>query len=424
MSQQMKSPFIDAFANRRVITLTALGFSSGLPLLLTGGTLAAWMTNVGVSLSTIGLLALAHLPYSLKFLWAPLLDRYSLPWLGRRRDWLLLTQIALLFGITALGMINPSASTPIAIAMATLISVIAATQDIVADAYRTDILPQAERAAGTATFVFGYRIALLMSGALALVLSETLPWRLVYWLMAGLMLVGIGATLAAPAPPECGRQPLTLQDAVMHPFVDYFRKPGAILALMVIFFYKFGDAIASTMITPFFIKTGFTNAEIGLLNKGLGFAATILGAFLGGGLVAHLGIRRALFLFGALQAATNTVYALLAVVGRNYALLIIGIAADQLCGGMATTAYIAFLMTLCSRQHSATQYALLSSLSSLGARILGAAAGYLVEATSWASFFVVTIVLATPALVLLSRLPESLFVDKKESLAKADQDEH
>jgi len=398
-----RSRFFDAFRSPRVWLLVALGFASGLPLALTGTTLSAWMTNSGVDLKTIGIFTLVGLPYSFKFVWAPLFDRWAAPWLGRRRGWMVAAQLALMAAIAVMGSLEPRVA-PFALALlAVIVAFLSASQDIVSDAYRTDVLEEHERASGTATFVLGYRAAMLVSGALALVLSAFLGWHAVYWLMAALMGAGVVATMLAPEP-AATRPPRTLAAAVVEPFVDYFRRDGAVLVLAFVVLYKLGDAIAGGMLTPFLLKTGFTNVEVGTLQKGLGLGATIGGTLLGGGLVARLGVRRALFLFGIAQATTNVAYLALALAGKNHLLLAVAITVDNVCGGLGTAAFVAFLMSLCNKRFSAFQYALLSSASSVGGRLLGAWSGFFAERWGWPLFFAGTIAIAAPALVLLAFL--------------------
>jgi PAT family beta-lactamase induction signal transducer AmpG len=399
--------FVSVFSTPRVLLLGALGFGSGLPLYLTGPTLHAWMAREGVDLQTIGVFSLVALPYTLKFLWAPLLDRFGLGVLGRRRGWMALSQVLLMVAIGVLGTLHP-AQAPLAVAsVALLVALFSATQDISADAYRTDLLPERERAAGTATFVTGYRVALIAAGAGALMLADPLGWRVVYGIMAGLMSLGLLATLRAPDPQDAP-PPATLAAAIVHPFVDYFSRPAALLVLCFVVLYKCGDEVARAMITPFLVQTGFSNTEIGAINQGFGMAATIVGVLFAGGFVARMGVRRALLVFGVLQAATNAAYLLLAMSGKSYLMLWAAIGVDNLTGGMAAAAFVAFLMSLCDRRFSATQYALLSSLSALGGRLLAASSGYLAAGVGWPGFFGVTIALAVPALLLLGVLPRQL----------------
>jgi len=392
--------FFNAFRSKRVGMLIALGFASGLPLALTRTTLSAWMTNAGVDLKTIGLFSLVTLPYSFKFVWAPLLDRFSLPVLGRRRGWMVLAQACLLAGIWMMSEINPQQA-PLAIAtMAVLVAFFSASQDVAADAYRTDVLPPAERASGTSTWIMGYRVAMLVSGAGALVLSDHMPWPRVYLIMALLMGIGIVATWLAPEP-EAVRPPRTIADAVIKPFVDFFTRKGAALALTFIMLYRIGDTIAGGMVLPFLIKRGFSNSEIGYWNKGVGFGATVIGVMLGGGLVAKYGVHRCLLFFGLLAALANTGYMALAIHGKSVLLLVAAITVDNTCGGMVDAAFAAFLMSLCNKSFSATQFALLSSASTLIGRVVSAGSGWLADGVGWPVFFGITIVAVFPSLVLL-----------------------
>lgn len=389
----------------RVWLLTALGFASGLPLWLVGVTLSAWMKNEGVDLKTIGLFALATMPYTLKVLWAPLLDRYALPFLGRRRGWMLTFQVAIMAGIAAMGTVNPKESPFTMALLALLVSFFSASHDVVADAWRTDILPADERAMGTATFVTGYRIGMLVAGAGALTLSDLVGWRQSYWVMAALMSVGMVATLLAPEP-QGTRAPRNLMEAVVRPFTDYFRRRGAVAVLAFLVLFKLGDAIAGGMTTPFYIELGFTNTEIGWLSKGLGMAAVIAGGLVSGLLMPKLGMRRSLYIFGAMQALTNLAFLALALVGKNHLLLGVAIATDQFCGGLAVTVFTAYMMSLCNKSFSATQYALLSSLGTVANRLISSVSGFLAEELGWPGFFAFTVVAAAPALILLAFLPK------------------
>jgi PAT family beta-lactamase induction signal transducer AmpG len=396
--------FFRAFRSKRVGMLAGLGFASGLPLVMSGQTLSAWMATVGVDIKTIGLLTLVSLPYSLKFLWAPLLDRYALPILGRRRGWMALTQLALFGAIWFESSVDPQA-TPSAMAVAALlVAMLSASQDIVSDAYRTDVLPPEERASGTSTFVFGYRIAMLVAGMGALALSDYLPWPTVFRVVAVMMLPAVVITWRAPEP-ESVRPPRTIKAAFTLPFADFFSRRRALAVLGFVMLYKFGDYIASNMSVPFLIMLDFSRTEIAALSKAIGFGAMTLGILLGGGMVAKLGLRRALFLFGVLSAATNSGYLALAIVGKNHALLAAAIGVHNLCAGMAEAAFMAFLTSLCNKSFSATQFALLSSASTLAGRTLGASAGYVVAAGGWTTFFGAAMFMAVPALILLSLLP-------------------
>ncbi|RKH48088.1 AmpG family muropeptide MFS transporter [Corallococcus sicarius] len=402
----MSNPsLLTVLKSRRIWLLMAVGFASGLPLWLTGVTLSAWMKNEGVNLKTIGIFSLVALPYTFKVLWAPLMDRYTLPFLGRRRGWMLLTQVLLMGAISAMGLVNPK-DAPIAMAcIAVVVTFLSASQDIVADAWRTDILPMEERGLGNSMYVTGYRVGMLVAGGLAFVLSDLLGWSQTYYVMGLLMGVGVVATLLAPEP-QSVKPPRNLLDAVVKPFVDYFRREYALGVLAFLVLYKLGDAIAASMVTPFYIELGFSNTEIGALSKTLGMLATIGGGLLGGVLMVKLSMRRALFIFGAAQGLTNLGFLALSLVGKNDLMLATAIALDNVCTGLGVMAFAAFLMSLCHKSFSATQYALLSTMGTIANRLIGSVSGYLATWLGWPTFFAFTAAAAIPALVLLTFLPE------------------
>lgn len=327
-------------------------------------------------------------------------------------------QVAIMGSIAAMGSVDPKESPFTMALLAFVVSFFAASHDIVSDAWRTDILPSDERAMGTATFVTGYRIGMLVAGAGALTLSDLVGWHKAYYVMAGLMVVGMVATLLAPEP-QGTRPPRHLMDAVVQPFVDYFRRQGAIKVLAFLVLYKLGDAILSGMTTPFYIELGFTNTEIGWLSKGLGMGATIAGGLLSGILMPKLGLRRSLYIFGALQALTNLSYLALAVLGKNHLMLAITIGTDQLCGGLAVTVFTAYMMSLCNKSFSATQYALISSLGTVSNRLISAVSGFLVTWLGWKLFFGFTVVAAVPALVLLAFMPKDAGAPTEEKPSEA-----
>ncbi len=403
MSGASSAELLSVFRSRKIFLLLLLGFSSGLPLALTGATLQAWLTVSGVDLTTIGMFALVGQPYTYKFLWAPLMDRFSIPFLGRRRGWLVVTQGALLAIIAWMGTLAPGQSPWLLASLALATAFLSASQDIVFDAYRTDVLEAEERGAGAAVSVLGYRIAMLVSGGLALILADSwLGWTGTYWLMAALMLVGVAAVWAAEEPAAPPRAPHTLEEAVREPLAEFFQRDGAWVLLLVIVLYKLGDAFAGTLSTAFLIRgPGFSLTEVGLVNKWLGVAATILGALAGGALMARLKLYKSLLLFGVLQAVTNLGYMLLAMSGKSYALMVAAVAAENLCGGMGTAAFVALLMAMCERRYSATQYALLSALASLGRVYVGPAAGVMANSLGWPEFFFFTFLFALPGVAML-----------------------
>ncbi|ARP91994.1 MFS transporter [Bordetella genomosp. 9] len=384
--------------------MLALGFSSGLPLALTSGTLQAWATVAGVSLQDIGFLTLVGTAYTLKFLWAPLVDRYAVPLLGRRRGWMLATQLALAASIAVMGTLSPAnALLPLAL-LAVAVAFLSATQDIAFDAYSTDVLHKEERGAGAAVKVLGYRIAMLVSGGLALILADTwLGWGNTYVLMGGLMGIGVLATYWAPEPERPAPPPRSLLDAVVDPLREFFGRPGAWTVLILIVLYKLGDAFAGALSTTFLLRgAGFSPTEVGTVNKILGLAATIVGALAGGSIMARLGLYRALMLFGVLQAVSNLGYWAVAIKPGAVPLMAVAVGLENLCGGLGTAAFVALLMALCRQAFSATQFALLSALSAVGRTYLaGPLTPVLVEHLGWPHFFLATVLIGVPGLALL-----------------------
>ncbi|MGB7543174.1 MAG: MFS transporter [Burkholderiales bacterium] len=405
----MPSPYAEVFRSPRLAAILVLGFSSGLPLALTGSTLQAWLTVAGIDIQTIAWFSWIGIPYLLKFLWSPLLDRYIPPFLGRRRGWMLLTQLGLVLGIAAMGTASPGHAIWQLGALALWIAFASASQDIVVDAYRTDLLPARERGMGAAVGVLGYRIAMLASGGLALVLADQVGWRSTYFLMAVLMALGILASLLAPEPATPPDTPRTLTDAVVAPLREFFSRPGAVSLLLLIMLYKFGDALAGTLTTAFLIRgVGFSLTEVGVVNKWLGFASLVTGALVGGLLMVNMSLVRALMLFGVLQAISNLSFAVLAWAGKSYPLLVFTVAFENLASGMGTAAFVALAMALCNHRFSATQYALLSALASLGRVLFGPVTGELVALMDWANFFVLTFFAALPGLALVWLLREEI----------------
>ncbi|MBB5215774.1 muropeptide transporter [Parapusillimonas granuli] len=392
------------YASRRVFPLLILGFASGLPLALTSGTLQAWATVDNVSLQSIGFLTLIGTAYTLKFLWAPLVDRYAPPLLGRRRGWMFLTQLLLAAGIAAMGLFSPAGNLGMLAALAVLVAFLSATQDIAFDAYSTDVLRSEERAAGAAVKVLGYRLAMIVSGGLALVLADQwLGWHNMYFLMGAFMAVCAVATVLAPEPEVVAAAPRSLAVAVVEPLREFFSRRGAVTILLLIVLYKLGDAFAGALSTTFLIRgAGFSVSEVGSINKVFGLAATIVGALAGGALMARLGLYRSLMLFGLLQAVSNFGYWVLAVTPPHLYFMAVVVAVENLCGGLGTAAFVALLMGLCRQEFSATQFALLSALSAVGRTYLaGPFTPPLVESLGWPPFFVLTVLIALPGLILL-----------------------
>ncbi|NEQ23491.1 MAG: MFS transporter, partial [Microcoleus sp. SIO2G3] len=388
---------LQVFQSRKMAALLFLGFASGLPLFLTSQTLQAWMSIEGVDLGAIGLFSLVGLPYSLKFIWSPLLDRFVPPFLGRRRGWLVLTQGALILAIAAMVLQRPSQALQFLAINALVIAFFSASQDIAFDAYRTDVLEPLEMGAGAAVAVLGYRIALLVTGSLALILADQIPWQTVYLLMSALMAIGLLTSFWAPEPRNPRTPPASLADAVTLPFIEFFQRSGLVRGILILLFivlYKLGDALVNNMSKPFLLPNtglGFSQTEIGVIQGGMGLLATIVGTLAGGVILSKIGINRSLWVFGILQAVSNFTYFLLAQVGKNYSLLVLTINIENFCAGLGTAAFVAFLMSLCNQRFSATQYALLSSLMAVSRDILVAEAGNWVKAVGWSSFFLISI---------------------------------
>ena len=389
---------------KKFLSLMFLGFASGLPLFLTGRTLQVWLTEADVDLGLIGWLSLVRLPYTLKFLWAPILDRFVPPFLGRRRGWLVLTQIGLMAAIAVMGFQNPQQALHILAINAVMIAFFSATQDIAGDAYRTDVLESQELGIGAAIWIFGYRVAILTASSVALVLAEYLPWTVVYLLMAFLMTVGIIAAIFAPEPSHLERSPETLVDAIYLPWQEFFQRQGTRLSITILTFillYKFGDALLGNMAAPFLVDLGFSKQVIGAVQGGWGFVATTAGVVVGGTLLTAIQLNRSLWVAGFLQAFSNFSYWGLTVIGKNDTALLTVISIENICAGIVAAVFVAYLMSLCNQQFSATQFALLSGLMAAGNDILAAPAGDLAKGLGWSNFFIATILLAIPGMALL-----------------------
>lgn len=414
MSGRWRAAFA-VYGDRRILSIFAFGFSSGLPLLLTksGSTLGAWLTDAHVDLAAITMLAWAGMPYSLKFLWAPFLDRLSPPpgfaRLGQRRGWMLFIQMLLAAAIVGLAL-TPADDTWMMGLAVLLVAFCSASQDVVVDAYRVDILAAGQQAPGATMIQAGYRMAMLVAGAGALALAQhVLPWSQVYLVMAALTTVGMAATVLNPEPHLGERKPIPpgarawIKDAVVSPFADMLRRQGgalfAILAFITLF--KLCDAIPGSVATPFYKAMGFSNDEIASITKLFGLGATMVGLALGGVVAVRLGLLRALFVTGILQAVSNLMYVWQTFMGHDRLALIATIAIENVSGSMAATVFVAYLSRLCSLNYSATQYALLSALAAVGTNFFAGFSGMLVQSMGWATFFVFTTVTALPGMALL-----------------------
>lgn len=387
-----------------LIAVTVLGFASGLPLALSGGTLEAWCAVSGLSLKTIGALKLVGLAYILKFFWAPLLDRYRLPWLGRRRGWMLLMQVAIIAALIAIAGLSPQTSlTGIAIFASALVF-FSATQDTAIDAYRTDQLLPQDRGIGAALGVGGYRIAMLVSGGLALVLAAHAGFRFTYLAMAALMGIGVIASLLAPER-EVAAPPSTLLRAFAEPLREIFSRRSAWIWLALVLFYKLGNAFTLSLSTTFLLRGAhYGLAEIGWVNKIFGLAMTIIGAFAGGLLLERWPLKRALWVFGILQGLGALGFLAVALGWNGFAGLVAAVSAENLTSGLGTGVFVALLMTMCDKRFSATQYALFSSLDGVGRIALGPLAGWVAQALGWPVYFSIALACAIPGLLLLFAL--------------------
>jgi PAT family beta-lactamase induction signal transducer AmpG len=387
--------------SRRMLVAFLMGFSGGLPLLLTIGVLQAWMKEGGVDLTWIAMITLVQIPYTWKFLWAPFLDRFIPPFLGRRRGWLLMSQIALMASIVGLGYSDPVKNTWMMVVAAVLVAFFSATQDIVIDAYRREDLPDEELGLGSSMYVYGYRLGMLLAGGGGMILADSLPFSQVYFIMALCLLPGVVTTLLTPEPKVVAGLPQTMKEAVINPMVDYFSRSGAVWILAFILLYKIGDTMASAITTPFFLEIEFSKTEIGTVVKFFGTAATLTGAAVGGLLLLKLGISRGLWIFGILQALSTAGFAVLARIGYNISMLAGVIAFENLSSGMGTAAFVAFMASITNKKFTATQYALLTSLMGLPRALASSVTGVVAKNFGWENFFILCTLIAIPGMLLL-----------------------
>ena len=404
-----KPTLLQALRDKRMAAILFLSFASGLPFNLTNFTLQAWLASEGLSIKTIGLFSLAALPYNVKFLWAPLLDRYLPPILGRRRGWILIYQACLAVCIAVMGFCSPTKAPYVLGGVAVLLAFLSASQDIVIDAYRVDAIPAGERALAAASAAFGYRTAAMLAGAVLVWIAASLGWQLAFLFVACLMAATMAATIWAPEPDMPGRAPRTLAEAVSLPLRALLSQKGMWGFLLLVLLYKVGDALALSLYSTFMIRgVGFTLKELSVAGKLNMTISTMIGVAVGGIMYIRWGVFRSLLVFGIGQALTNLLYTWLALAGKKVWLLVLATALDTMVGGMGQAAFVAFLVSLCSVDFSATQYALLSALAALPRNVTGAIAGALVPMIGWANFFVVTCLSAVPGLVLLVVLRRSL----------------
>lgn len=422
----------NTYCNRRMLVIFMLGFSSGLPLALAGGTLQAWFKTSGASIILIGFMAMIGQPYSYKFLWAPLLDRFApTALLDKRRGWMLIMQLCIVGIIAAMAYFNPESSLqifntqmPTLALLGFLLCCCSATQDIAIDAYRAEILRFDERGLGTALGIEGYRLAMIASGGFALVLAGKYGWQTTYLIMAGLMSIGIVATLCAPESVIQNKTEESLVSLVMISFKDFIRRDKAILILVLIILYKLGDSFSHALSSTFLLDLGFSLQEVGLINKVLGVIATLIGVFVGGLFMTRVGLFKALLSFGVLAAVTNLLYMLQALVGKHLTIACAAVFIENICAGMGTAAFVALIMSLCNPRYTATQFALLTSLAAFGRIYVGPVAGFMVASVGWAWFYGFSAVVAVPGLLLLIYLRKHIDNANSKETARAKEPEN
>lgn len=415
-------PKLHTICNRRLITAFFMGCASGLPLLITITLMQAWAKDAGISLQNIGLMTLVGLPYTCKFIWAPLFDRFTLPFLGRRRGWLLVVQLALVASIMGMGLTNPAASDlglTSFVVMAILIAFFSASQDIVIDAFRREDLKDAELGLGSSYYIYGYRVGMLVVSGGGLILADFIPWSQVFFAMGACMIPGMAITLLCQEPVVAEQPPRNFRESVVAPFVEYFKRDTAVTMLIFILLYKLGDNMASALTMPFYVELGFSKTEVAVVTKFWGFGATLLGGFFGGLYLLKAGINKSLWIFGGLQMVSTAGFAWLATVGAANSVLVAVISFENLASGMGTAAFAAFMASLTNRKFTATQYALLTSLMGVPRVILASTTGFLAESLGWFWFFGLCTIVALPGMILLAKFapwqaPEACASPKQE----------
>ncbi|MFY9287855.1 MAG: AmpG family muropeptide MFS transporter [Alphaproteobacteria bacterium] len=401
-----RSTLIRAVLNQRMLICILLGFSSGLPLYVLLQLVPAWLRRNDIDLTSIGIVALAQIPYAWKFLWAPLCDRFGIKFLGRRRTWILGCQILLILSMTGLGSLGLTDALTAVIVATFIIAIFSATQDIAIDAYRRELLPDAELGLGNSFFVNAYRVAGLIPGGLSLIIADSLPWPWVFLVTSLFMVPGIICTLLIKEPTLTAHAPRTLREAIIEPFHEFFTRSDFKFALLILVFlllYKFGDSLATAQLTPFYIDMGFTNTQIGTVAKLVGFWSMVVGGFLGGLIMLKTGINRALWLFGFVQLLSIFGFALLSIAEMNIYYLGIAVGFEYLGVGLGTTAFVSFIASQTNKNFSATQFALFSSIFAIPRSITGLIAGVIVEkmGLGWTNFFLISAVTALPGMALL-----------------------
>jgi len=385
----------------RLLAILMLGFASGLPMALITSTLQAWFTQANIGLVTIGALSLVGIPYTIKFLWAPLMDQFTVARLGKRKGWILLSQALLVLSLLFLANLNPGSSARLMSVVALFIAFFSASQDTAISAYQTDVLLPKERGLGASYIVLGYRIAGLLSGGLALIIAQHWGWKLTYQIMAGFLVLMMITTYYSPSVKE-PRSDLNLFETIKASIKDLYQRESILIILFFIFAYKFGDALALSLMTTFLLHTlGFSLTEVGLAFKLVGVSGILLGAFVGGLILTRWNIYRALLCFGLAQAFSNLLFVVLAMYGKHFGLMLSTMFVENFCSGLSTAALVAFIMGICNHRYTATQFALLSAIASLGRVFLGPVAGLMVEHLGWVQFYLWAFLICFPSILLL-----------------------
>ncbi len=397
-----------AIFNRRMVICIFCGFTSGLPLYILLQLVPAWLKDGGVSLAEIGLFALTQFPYVWKFVWAPLMDYFSFPMLGRRRGWMLVTQLILLFCIAALGFIDPATNLKQVVYLCVTIAFMSASLDIVIDAYRREILPDHELGLGNSVHINAYRIAGLVPGSLSLFLADHIPWEMVFMITSAFMLFGIGLTLTIQEPGNIQIKRLSLKESIVDPFKEFFQRQGVLRATEILLFmllYKVGDSMATALSTPFYLEMGYSMTQIGLVAKHAGLWPMIIGGMIGGIIMVKIGINKALWIFGAIQMASILGFAYLSSVSEpGLWLLGMVISFEYLGVGLGTAAFVAYMARTTNIRYTATQLALFTALTALPRTFLNASTGYIVEDIGWTQFYIFCAIIAIPGMLLLFRV--------------------
>jgi len=416
MRKRIRS-FFSSLISYKIFAVLVLGFSAGIPLALVGSTLSMWLSREGIDVKTVGLFALVAIPYSFKFLWSFLFDNIPIPYLsqhfGFRKSWLILVQILLIISIMLLGSTSPTENIALTAFMAFMVAFCSATQDIIIDALRIEVLEKEELGIGASLYVYGYRVAMLVSGGLSLILADYVSWHVVYYIMAGSIAIGVIAVVFLKEPEYSKKRLANLNKAsfkkifwvlTLNPILDFCKRPQWVSILFFIVFYKFADTLLASVQSKFYVTMGFSNTEIGVITKGVGFAMSMFGMFVGGVMFYKLNTFKSLLIAGILQMTSNLLFIWVAQEQHNVLALTVSIAIENFTGSINTIIIVAYLSSLCNVTYTATQYALLSSVSSIGRTIMSAPAGYIVDAFGWINFFWVTALFGIPALILLFKV--------------------